>query len=59
MEAHDRQDREFGLDRLIQIVKKNRDESAQAIGQEVLAKVAKFGREGEDDRTIVIVKATQ
>jgi serine phosphatase RsbU (regulator of sigma subunit) len=59
VEAHDGHDREFGLDRLIQIVKKHRDEPSQAIAQEVLQKVAKWGREGEDDRTIVVVRATQ
>lgn len=58
VEAHDRQDREFGLDRLQRIVKQSRTRSAQEIGQEVLARVAKWGREGEDDRTVVIVKAT-
>lgn len=59
VEAHDGHDREFGLDRLIQIVKKHREEPSQAIAQEVLQKVAKWGREGEDDRTIVVVRATQ
>ena len=58
VEAHDRHDREFGLDRLQRIVRQNRTRSAQEIGQEVLARVAKWGREGEDDRTVVIVKAT-
>src|SRR5581483_5790659 len=58
VEAHDSHDREFGLDRLQRIVKQNRTRSAQEIAQEVLAKVAKWGREGEDDRTVVIVKAT-
>ncbi|HYC60139.1 MAG TPA: PP2C family protein-serine/threonine phosphatase [Thermoanaerobaculia bacterium] len=57
IEAHDRQDREFGTDRLIRIVKATRARSAQEIGQEVLRRVAKWGREDEDDRTIVIVKA--
>jgi sigma-B regulation protein RsbU (phosphoserine phosphatase) len=57
VEAHDRRDREFGLDRLQRVVRQNRMRSAQEIGQEVLARVAKWGREGEDDRTIVIVKA--
>lgn len=57
VEAHDKADREFGLDRLQRIVKTNRARSAEEIGREVLARVAKFGREGEDDRTIVIVKA--
>jgi sigma-B regulation protein RsbU (phosphoserine phosphatase) len=59
VEAHDKHDREFGLDRLIRIVKANRFRTAQEIGQEVLARVAKFGRAGEDDRTVVIVKAVQ
>jgi phosphoserine phosphatase RsbU/P len=58
VEAHDAHDREFGLDRLIQIVRKNRDQPAQAIVNEVLRKVAAWGREDEDDRTMVIVKAT-
>lgn len=58
VEAHDQQDREFGLDRLQRIVKQSRARTAQEIGQEVLARVAKWGREGEDDRTVVIVKAT-
>src|SRR5438105_9633551 len=59
IEAHDRHDREFGMDRLQRVVKANRARSAQEIGQEVLARVAKWGRAGEDDRTVVIVKATQ
>ncbi|PYQ25823.1 MAG: hypothetical protein DMF56_26330 [Acidobacteria bacterium] len=57
IEAHDRQDREFSTERLVRIVKAARARSAQEIGQEVLTRVAKWGREGEDDRTIVIVKA--
>jgi sigma-B regulation protein RsbU (phosphoserine phosphatase) len=57
IEAHDREDREFGTERLVRLVKKNRNRPAQEIGQEVLARVAKWGRAGEDDRTIVIVKA--
>jgi sigma-B regulation protein RsbU (phosphoserine phosphatase) len=60
VEAHDRNDREFGLDRLVRIVKANRDRSAQEIGQEVLGKVAKFAwSKEEDDRTVVIVKAIE
>lgn len=57
VEAHDNKDREFGMERLLRVVKASRTRSAQEIGQEVLARVAKWGREGEDDRTIVIVKA--
>ncbi|MBK5260421.1 MAG: PP2C family protein-serine/threonine phosphatase [Thermoanaerobaculia bacterium] len=57
VEAHDAKDQEFGMERLLRVVKANRERTAQEIGQEVLAKVAKFGREAEDDRTVVIVKA--
>jgi len=57
VEACDRKDQEFGLDRLLQIVKGKRNESAQEIGQHILSRVARFGEEGQDDRTVVIVKA--
>ncbi len=57
VEAHDSKDREFGIERLLRVVKAHRLRSAQEIGQEILSKVAKWGREGEDDRTVVIVKA--
>lgn len=59
IEAHDRQDREFSTDRLVRLVKANRNRTAQEIGQEVLARVDKWGRADEDDRTIVIVKAVE
>jgi sigma-B regulation protein RsbU (phosphoserine phosphatase) len=59
IEAHDKNDQEFGIDRFLRIVKANRQRTAQEIGQEVLARVAKWGRADEDDRTIVIVKAVQ
>ncbi|HEV7768660.1 MAG TPA: PP2C family protein-serine/threonine phosphatase [Thermoanaerobaculia bacterium] len=59
VEAHDRKDEEFSLERLVRLVKTNRARSAQEIGQEVLARVAKWGRSAEDDRTVVIVKAVQ
>lgn len=57
IEAHDKQDREFSTERLVRLVKASRTKSAQEIGQEVLSRVAKWGRADEDDRTIVIVKA--
>ena len=57
IEACDRKDQEFGLDRLLQIVKGQRNETAQEIGQHILSRVARFGEEGQDDRTVVIVKA--
>jgi sigma-B regulation protein RsbU (phosphoserine phosphatase) len=57
VEAHDKHDREFGLDRLQRLVKQNRLRTAKEICHEVLARVEKWGREKEDDRTIVIVRA--
>jgi phosphoserine phosphatase RsbU/P len=57
VEAHDARDREFGMERLLRLVRAHREQTAAEIGQEVLKNVAKFGREGEDDRTVVIVKA--
>lgn len=57
IEARDRNEREFGTDRLVRAVKQNRNKSAQEIGQDVLARVARWGREDQDDRTVVIVKA--
>lgn len=57
VEAHDRQDREFSLDRFQRIVRATRNEPAEAIGREVLSRVRRWGRKGEDDRTVVIVKA--
>lgn len=59
VEAHDAHDREFGMNRLLRKVRQCRDRPAQEIVTEVLSSVKKWGREGEDDRTIVIVKATQ
>jgi sigma-B regulation protein RsbU (phosphoserine phosphatase) len=57
IEAHDRHDVEFSTERLVRLVKANRAKTAEEIGREVLARVAKWGRADEDDRTIVIVKA--
>jgi sigma-B regulation protein RsbU (phosphoserine phosphatase) len=57
IEAQDKQEREFGTERLLRVVKAARNRSAKEIGQEVLTRVANWGREGQDDRTIVIVKA--
>jgi sigma-B regulation protein RsbU (phosphoserine phosphatase) len=59
IEAHDRQDREFSTERLVRLVKANRNRTSQEIGQEVLARVKKWGRDDEDDRTVVIVKAVE
>jgi phosphoserine phosphatase RsbU/P len=59
VEATDGQEREFGIDRLIKLVKASRAKTAQEIGQEVLARVAKWGREDQDDRTVVIVRAVE
>jgi sigma-B regulation protein RsbU (phosphoserine phosphatase) len=57
VEAHDRSDREFGLDRLQRLVKLNRTRSSKEIGIEVLNRVDRWERRAEDDRTVVIVKA--
>ncbi len=57
VEAADRKDQEFGMDRLLKVVRSNRDRSAKEVGKEVLERVAKWGREGQDDQTVVIVKA--
>ena len=57
IEARDKKEHEFAIERLVRVVKSNRHRPAQEIGREVLAKVAKWGRAGQDDRTIVIVKA--
>jgi sigma-B regulation protein RsbU (phosphoserine phosphatase) len=59
IEAHDRRDVEYSIERLVRAVKMNRQRSAQHIGQDVLSRVARWGRAAEDDRTIVIVKALQ
>jgi sigma-B regulation protein RsbU (phosphoserine phosphatase) len=59
IEAHDAKDREFSTDRLLKLVKANRTRTAQEIGQEVLARVDKWGRADEDDRTVVIIKAVE
>jgi phosphoserine phosphatase RsbU/P len=57
IEAQDAEENEFGTDRLVGIVRANSNRSAQAIAQEVLADVARWGAAEQDDRTVVIVKA--
>jgi phosphoserine phosphatase RsbU/P len=57
VEAHDAHDQEFGLDRLKELVRENRERTSREIGHIVLAAVKAWGREGEDDRTVVIVTA--
>jgi sigma-B regulation protein RsbU (phosphoserine phosphatase) len=59
IEAHDRLEREFGIERLVRVVKANRYRSAREIGEDVLSRVEKFARTREDDRTVVIVKAVE
>lgn len=59
IEAHDGRDREFGIDRLVRLVKSNRSRTAQEIGQEVLGRMEKWSRVQEDDRTIVVAKAVE
>jgi sigma-B regulation protein RsbU (phosphoserine phosphatase) len=61
IEAHNKKDEEFGLRRLQRNVKMNRDRglTSEQIGREVLERVARWGRKGEDDRTVVIVRAIE
>jgi phosphoserine phosphatase RsbU/P len=58
-EAHNEEDEEFGLDRLIDLVRQNREKPAQEIVSTVLNAVEMWGRPGEDDRTVVIVKGVE
>ena len=59
VEAHDRKGREFSLEKLQRVVRASRRESARDIVDEVLQKVSKWGLEGEDDRTVMIVKRAE
>jgi sigma-B regulation protein RsbU (phosphoserine phosphatase) len=59
VEARDRKDREFGLERLQKLVKANRDLFAQEIARQIFARVDDWAPEAEDDRTVVIVKAVK
>ena len=56
VEARNDDEEEFGLDRLQDVVRKNRQRTAQEIGQAVFASVAEWGP-NDDDRTVVIVRA--
>ena len=58
-EAHNEEDEEFGLDRLIDLVRLNREKPAQEIVSTVLNAIEMWGRAGEDDRTVVIVKGVE
>jgi sigma-B regulation protein RsbU (phosphoserine phosphatase) len=57
IEATNGRDREFGIERLQRLVVHRRHGTAKEVGKDVLARVAKWARRAEDDRTIVIVKA--
>ena len=57
VEAHDQRDTEFGLDRLVRVAKQHRERTAHEIGREILGRAKKWGVQGQDDRTVVIVKA--
>lgn len=59
VEAHDRRDREFGMDRLRSVVRSNRSRTAKEICLEVLARVKRWRPVAEDDKTIVVVKAVR
>ena len=56
VEAHNVHDQEFGMNRLLRIVRANREKSAQEIVQNVLAAVAKWGRENGKDRNVQVRK---
>ncbi|HUO35908.1 MAG TPA: GAF domain-containing SpoIIE family protein phosphatase [Candidatus Acidoferrum sp.] len=57
-EASDKNDEEFGRERLAELVAKHRQLPAEKIVSEVLAEVDQFSRGGthEDDRVILIIK---
>lgn len=58
VEAHDAQGEEFGINRLVSVVREQGWRPAQEIVQAVFNAVSAWGaQEGEDDRTVVIVKA--
>jgi len=57
VEAHDENDEEFGLQRLKELVRQLRDGTAEQIARGILSRIKEWGRPGEDDRTVVIVKA--
>ena len=59
IEARDRKDEELGIDRLVGVVRANQHRTAQEIGTEVLANVARWGGGEQDDRTVVIVRAVE
>lgn len=56
-EAHNEEGEEFGVDRLIELVRSLRERPAQEIVQQVLREIHEWGEPGQDDRTAVIVKA--
>lgn len=56
VEASDTKGNEFGVDRLLRLVKRNRALPAAELTQRVLDRVAKWERRPNDDRTIVIAR---
>ncbi|HUP65295.1 MAG TPA: PP2C family protein-serine/threonine phosphatase [Thermoanaerobaculia bacterium] len=57
VEAHNEAGEEFGLPRLVSLVREEGHRSSQEVVQAVLDAVSAWGMDGEDDRTVVIVKA--
>ena len=57
-EAMDPQNEEYGLDRMVEVVRKHRTEPAQRILDNLIADVDRFSRGGthEDDRVVLILK---
>lgn len=56
VEAVNRKDEEFGVDRLRRLVRRHRSETAETICNTVLDRSTKWGSLDPDDRTIVIIK---
>lgn len=57
-EARSPQDEEFELDRIIEVVKRHRGESAEAIGRALIARVREFSQleRQADDITLILLK---
>jgi sigma-B regulation protein RsbU (phosphoserine phosphatase) len=57
LQAENRKGEEFGYQRLITAVESGRAQSAEALGQEILAEVTKFsGGKLEDDASLIVVR---
>lgn len=59
IEATDERGEEFGMQRLEDLVRRNRSGSAQEITNQIMSAVEEWCSVAEDDRTVVIVKANE